>query len=356
MASSYSQDLKLELMVTGEKAGLWGDITNTNLNILQQAIAGREAISVASTNAITLTFSNGVISNGKNAVIDITGTPSADCSVNVPDSIEKVYIVKNSTGGTSTLTIKTASGTGVTFGDNEKTTKILYSDGTNVVDTGLTDLASDFSPQLSADLDTNSNNIQFDTAHGLQDDSGNELLTFTKAGSAVNEITVGNAATGNDPTIAATGETNVGLDIQSKGNKFIKLGSPGSIEALKERATVNGTFTSNVNLDLLTAAVRLDTAAADANITVNMRGDGSNSLNSVMAVGDSVSFAYISKQNATAYYVNSVKIDGSAVTVEYQGGSAPDSGNQTSNDVYTFTAIKTADATFTVLGAQTQFA
>jgi hypothetical protein len=71
MASSYSQDLKLELMVTGEKAGLWGDITNTNLNILQQAIAGYTTLSVNSTTTGTLTFSNGVQSNGKNMVIDI---------------------------------------------------------------------------------------------------------------------------------------------------------------------------------------------------------------------------------------------------------------------------------------------
>ena len=75
MPSSYSTDLKLELMVTGEKAGLWGDITNTNLNIVSQAIAGREEVSVASTDAVTLTFTDGALSNGKNAVIDITGTP-----------------------------------------------------------------------------------------------------------------------------------------------------------------------------------------------------------------------------------------------------------------------------------------
>ena len=56
MASSYSTDLKLELMVTGEKAGLWGDITNTNLNILQQAVSGREAVSVNATDAVTLAF------------------------------------------------------------------------------------------------------------------------------------------------------------------------------------------------------------------------------------------------------------------------------------------------------------
>ena len=79
MASSYSTDLKLELMVTGEKAGQWGDITNSNLVILQQAIAGYEAIGV--TSGATLTFSNGVTSNGKNAVLDLTGTIATSVDV-----------------------------------------------------------------------------------------------------------------------------------------------------------------------------------------------------------------------------------------------------------------------------------
>jgi len=132
MASTYSTDLKLELMVTGEKAGLWGDITNSNLVILNNAIAGYTTVNVGSTDAVTLAFTNGVTSNGKNAVLDISGTPSADCNVIIPDGIEKTYIVDNSTGGTSTVTIKTATGSGFTFGDNEKTKAIVYSDGTNV--------------------------------------------------------------------------------------------------------------------------------------------------------------------------------------------------------------------------------
>jgi len=75
-----------------------------------------------------------------------------------------------------------------------------------------------------------------------------------------------------------------------------------------------------------------------------------------MDVGESVTVAYISKQNATAYYNTTVKVDGTVVTPVWQGGSAPTGGNVTSNDVYTYTAIKTAGSTFTVLAAQTQFA
>jgi hypothetical protein len=135
MASSYSTDLKLEIMVTGEKAGLWGDITNTNLVILQQAIAGYQT--VAATNATTgatLAFTNGAISNGKNAVVDLTGTITTSVNFIVPDSIEKNYIVKNSTSGGHTVGFKTSSGTGATFGTTDKGVKIVYSNGTNIID------------------------------------------------------------------------------------------------------------------------------------------------------------------------------------------------------------------------------
>jgi hypothetical protein len=132
MASSYSTDLKLELMVTGEKAGLWGDITNTNLNILQQAIAGYQSIAVNATSGVTLTFSNGVLSNGKNAVIELTGTlSSTSVNVVVPDGIEKTYNIKNSIDHAGkNVQVKTASGTGVQIAEGNS--YVLYSDGTNV--------------------------------------------------------------------------------------------------------------------------------------------------------------------------------------------------------------------------------
>ena len=137
MPSTYSTDLKLELMVTGEKAGLWGDITNTNLNILQQAIAGYEAIALNATTGATLTFSNGTTSNGKNAVIDLTGTITTSVNVVIPDGIEKTYIIKNSTSGAHDVVIKTTSGTGATFDSTNKGFKLVYSDGTDITDVAL---------------------------------------------------------------------------------------------------------------------------------------------------------------------------------------------------------------------------
>ena len=106
MASSYSTDLKLELMVTGEQAGLWGDITNTNLNILQQAIAGYESVALNATTGATLAFSNGALSNGKNAVLNLTGTLTSSVNVVIPDGVEKTYIAKNATTGSFAVTFK----------------------------------------------------------------------------------------------------------------------------------------------------------------------------------------------------------------------------------------------------------
>jgi hypothetical protein len=137
MPSSYSTDLKLELMVTGENAGTWGDITNTNLNILQQAIAGYSSIALNATTGATLTFSNGIQSDGKNAVINLTGTITGNVTVTVPDGIEKTYIIKNSTTGAFTVQIKTTSGTGPTFATTDKGFKLVYANGTDVVDVSL---------------------------------------------------------------------------------------------------------------------------------------------------------------------------------------------------------------------------
>ena len=132
MANSTSANLKLTVQATGENSGTWGQITNTNLLILEQAIGGYDAVGV--TSGATLTFSNGVLSNGKNQVLKLTGTITGNVNVTIPDSIEKTYIVENATTGAHTVTFKTTSGTGVTWTATDKGTKVLYSDGTNVVE------------------------------------------------------------------------------------------------------------------------------------------------------------------------------------------------------------------------------
>jgi len=135
MASSFSTDLKLELMVTGEKAGQWGDITNTNLNLLQQAIAGFQDISIAGgAQTTTLVMTDAAISNARNAVIKLTGTITGNQIVTVPTGIEKTYIVENGTVGAFTVQFIQAGGTGTTFATTDKGIKFLYANGTNIID------------------------------------------------------------------------------------------------------------------------------------------------------------------------------------------------------------------------------
>ena len=133
MASSYS-DLGLELMVTGENAGTWGDKTNSNLNLIQQAIAGYQAVTVNGTGTTTLDMTDATISNARNAVIKLTGTITGNIIVTIPDGIEKTDIVENGTTGSFTVEFKTVSGTGFTFSTTEKSVIIGYSDGTNIVE------------------------------------------------------------------------------------------------------------------------------------------------------------------------------------------------------------------------------
>ena len=356
MANSTSASLKLTVQATGENSGTWGQITNTNLLILEQAIGGFQ--SVAITTGATLTFSNGALSNGKNQVLKLTGTIAGAVNVVIPDSIEKTFVVDNATTGAHTVTFKTSSGTGVTWAAADKGTKMIYSDGTNVVDTAFTDLSSDYSPQLSADLDTNSNNIIIDTAHGILDENSNQQITFTTAASAVNEFTVANAATGNAPEISATGgDTNIDLNLTPKGVGRATFNGQGKIQSVAEKCTNSATAaTGTLNYDVLTQAVLNYTSNAAGNWTLNIRGDGSNSLNSIMDTGESITIAHLVPQGGSAYYNSAVQIDGSGVTPEWQGGSAPTEGNASSIDVYTYTIIKTGDATFTALAAQTLFA
>ena len=363
MASSYSTDLKLEIQVTGENAGTWGDITNTNLVILQQAIAGYSGISIAGGVGNTdLTFSNGLTSNGKNAVLELTGTITGNRTVTITTAsgvTNKVYVIRNSTIGAFTVTVLIQGQSGVTFSATDKGTKILYLNGTDVVDSNIGKLSNDFAPTLAANLSTNSKNIIVGNTYGIIDENANEQIKFSTTASATNEITIANAAAGNSPVISATGgDTNVGITLTPKGDLGrITLNGESKIFGVFENATISTTFITSFTYDVLTQAVYFQNVDLGANFTVNLRGNASTALNAALNTGESATVALITKQGNTTYYNTSVLVDGTStnVTVVYQGGSAPTAGNASSNDVYTYTALKTAASTYTILAALTQF-
>jgi len=134
MASTFSTNSKLELVTTGEKAGLWGTITNTNLQILEQLSSGYLSSAQLASGDLALALDNGATSNGKNIYIKLTGTLGANRNVTIPDGAERIIVFEDATTrGTSalyTITVKTVSGSGVVLPIGS--TSLVYSDGTNV--------------------------------------------------------------------------------------------------------------------------------------------------------------------------------------------------------------------------------
>jgi hypothetical protein len=244
MANSTSANLKLTVQATGENSGTWGQITNTNLLILEQAIGGYSSVALNATTGATLTYSNGALSNGKDAVIKLTGTITGNVNVVIPDSVEKTYIIENATSGSFAVTVKTSSGTGVTWSATDKGKKMVYSDGTNVVDTAFTEVSSDYSPQLSGILDTNGNDIIIDNGGAIEDDSNNEYVKFVKTATAVNEVSVTNAAASGAPEISATGDdTDIDLKLTPKGSGnlvFDGIKFPNADGTVDQILTTNG--------------------------------------------------------------------------------------------------------------------
>ena len=139
MASTFSTDLALELVATGEKAGLWGTITNTNLQILQQSATGVVDVAMTSGSDVTLLLSDGATSNGKNAYLRLTGTMTANISLIIPASTTggtatRMYVIQDATDRTTankyTLSIKTA-GSSNPIAVPVGSTMLIHSNGTD---------------------------------------------------------------------------------------------------------------------------------------------------------------------------------------------------------------------------------
>lgn len=210
--------------------------------------------------------------------------------------------------------------------------------------------------------------------------SGSDGLEFPDGSDQTSAFT-GNAASITAGTLAVarggTGLSSVGTNgnfLQSNGTAWVSAAgvvtesgnntlsgnnsftSYNSIDALLELCTVTAAApASTTNYDAITQAVQYYTTNAANNWTLNIRGNSGTTLNSIMAIGQSITVALITTQGGTAYYPTALQVDGSSVTPKYQGGTAWTSGNINGLDVYSYTIIKTANATFTALASQTQF-
>ena len=236
MASTYTP-LGVEKMATGENAGTWGTKTNTNLEIIEQYAGGYTTQAVSDSGDTTLSVSDG--STGAvlaHRVIDFTGALTGARNVTIPLDVQSFYILKNSTSGSQAVTFKYVSGSGdsVTFAGGDTGTKIVYATANDGTNPDIVDATTAFVTATSTTTLTNKTLTSPKIGTSILDTNGNELALLTATSSAVNEITLANAATGNGPLISSTGETNVDLNLNPKGSGVLKSGTAAVKIAGKE--------------------------------------------------------------------------------------------------------------------------
>ena len=284
MASTFT-NLGIELMATGENAGTWGTKTNANLNLAEQLLGGFkiQTLNAAGSGANTtpLTIADGALTGSAQNRVIILGAVSPEAItgnkiVTVPLLTETFYIMKNSTSGAYTVQLKAASGSGatVTWSATDKGYKIVYIDGvatnTGVYDTGFSTTEGDVTLTGTQTL-TNKTLTAPKIGTSILDTNGNELLLLTATSSAVNELTLANASTGNGPTISATGETNVGINIKPKGTGETVIGSGAAAATLTTSGAHDLVLDTNSGTNSGTITI---TDAANGAINIAPNGSG----------------------------------------------------------------------------------
>ena len=306
MSSTYS-NLKLQLMATGENLATWGNVTNVNLGTaLEEAVVGSADVTFASAN-VTLTLSNAnTTQTARNLRLNLIGATGGSTRNLVVPSIEKVYIVNNTCA--DSVVVKTSAGTGITVPTGK--TMWVYNDGVNVVDstTHLTSLT------LASALPVASGGTGGNTA-----DTARSSLSAAKSG------------------------TNT--DITSLQPLAYAI----------ETATVVGSgLSGTLTIDAITQSVLFYTGNASANWTVNIRGNSGTTLDTLLSTGQAITVAVFATIGSVGYYNNIFQVDGVTVTPKWQN-NAPNVGNTSSTDAYTYTIVKTGSATYTVFASLTKF-
>jgi hypothetical protein len=294
------------------------------------------------------TYSNYVVDTGV-ADAYIANYPANIVTTTVTAGLRLQFKAANANTGASNLQVQVNS---VSIGSGA----IRLTDGTalaanTIVANAIVDVQYDGTNfQLLSDSSGGKEVITDLTVSGNLAVTGTTGLTGVLTANVAN-ITTANITTANVATMSGT--TNY------TGTQTF-TGSTTAIAAVfqdaAEVATVSATAaTGTINYDVTTQSVLYYTTNASANWTVNIRGNGTTSLNTLMSTGQSLTVVFLVSQGATAYYNNALTIDGSSVTPKYQGGTAWTSGNASGIDAYSYTIVKTGSAAFTVFASQTQF-
>ena len=326
--ATYTASLRLVQPADG--APNWGATVNNGLTALvDTSVAGTASIVMPPAN-YTLSNNNGATDEARAMFLALSGSPGGTFNVIVP-AVSKLYFVSNSTGHTQI--VKTSAGLGTSVPNNSSMT--LRCDGTNVVET----LNYFGSLTLGAALPVASGGTGAATLTGVL--KGNGTSAFTAA------------TVGTDFVAPGTATTFTATQTFSGSASTLAMVLTDAAETVTISATA---ATGTINYDVTTQSVLYYTTNASANWTVNFRASTGTTLNTAMAVGQSVTVAFLVTQGATAYYNSAVQVDGVSVTPKWQGGVAPTAGNASGIDAYTYTVIKTGAAAFTVLASQTRFA
>ena len=438
MPSSYTTNLGIEKIATGEQSGTWGTTTNTNLDLLDEAVNGIVTVTLAGAGSSgspnTLAISDGSSSDGRNKFIefndggDLGGTAYVQLT---PNDAEKIVHIRNSLtasrsiiifqgtynasndfeipNGSDVLLKFDGAGAGAVVTDVFTNLDVtgLSLGGTSVTATAaelnyndITTLGtSEASKVVTADANGDitiagaNYNVVFDKsadALELADNAkavfgaGDDLQIYhdgsnsfiSEQGTGNLKINAGNLEITNAANTEdiISGAENGAVTLYYNGNAKIATTSTGIdvtgtavtdglevagtslVQQTKEKMTISATAANGtINYDALTQAVLYYTTDASGNWTINVRGDGSNTLNSIMSTGEALTVVFLATQGSTAYYNSAFQVDGSSVTPNWQGGSAPTEGTASGIDVYTYNIIKTGDAAFTVLASVVDF-
>ena len=238
MASTYTP-LGVELQATGENAGTWGTKTNTNLQIIEQISGGYTTQSIAGGAQTTaLSVSDG--STGatlSHRMIEFTGTITGNQIVTIPLDVQTFYFLRNSTSGSYTVQFKYASGSGdsFTFAAGDKGDALVFATANDGTNPDIDTLPAGDVTLTGTQTLTNKTLTSPKIGTSILDTNGNEVALITATSSAVNEVTFVNAATGNNPSLTASGgDSNVGIALKTKGTGVIQAeDSGGNVSAVK---------------------------------------------------------------------------------------------------------------------------
>jgi len=317
---STTTNLALNEPAYNSTSPTWDQPLNYNSTILDQMFGNTTSVSVSTSGTPTYTLiaapsATAAGSTSQAMRINLTGSLAANQTVLFPQNVAGMWVVTNSTSGAYTVTVGSNNGSnaaaGTTVAPPQGFSILLYSDGTNIkkADDGI---------------------INSVTA-----------LTLT-----------GNLVVGGTSTFNGTSAFNATATLSGSASTLAAI-----IQNAAEPATITATSaTGTINFDVLTQSVLYYTTNSSSNFTLNFRGNGSNTFNSILATGQALTCVFINTNGSTPYYASAFTIDGTSVTPKWQNLVAPSTGNASALDIYTFAIIKTASNTYTVLAGLVGYA